>query len=353
MKYLLGLIVIIVVIAAGGYFAFNSWYNNAINARGESTETVVFEIQEGENVETIMTNLEAAGLIPDVSAMQLYLRFNPGLAEGFQVGLFDLKPSQTIPEITESLQRARTAEEVRITIPEGLRYERIADILTEAFAQQEGEKQFTRAEFISIVENPDNANFSEDVTAFLAEYKPAGETLEGYLYPETYFFNIDDDALAVADRVLGTLVSELPDNMAELVSASDLSFYEALTLASIVEKEGISDDDRLHVASVFLNRLEIGMMLQSDATVNYATGKSERRPTFADLETDSPYNTYKYTGLPPTPITNPRVQAILAVLDPIETNYLYFIHEEDGTPHYGETLQDHNFNVCRYLDKTC
>lgn len=352
MKYLLGCLVLIVVIAAGGYFAFTGWYNGALSERGESDEQVVFEIAEGENVETIIENLESSGLISNSQAMQLYLKLNPELAVGFQVGLFDLRATQTIPEITESLQRARTAEEVRITIPEGLRYERIAEILTEEFNSYD-EVQFRDTEFINIVEDPDNAPFTDDIKAFLIKYKPAGESLEGYLYPETYFFNKDDDALAVVERVLLTLMGELPDNLDDLIAQSDLTFYEALTLSSIVEREGISDDDRLNVASAFLNRLEIGMALQSDATVNYATGKSERRPTFADLETDSPYNTYKYAGLPPTPITNPRVQAILAVLDPIDTNYLYFIHEEDGTPHYGETLNDHNTNVCRYLDKTC
>ncbi|KXK25788.1 MAG: putative aminodeoxychorismate lyase [candidate division WS6 bacterium OLB20] len=280
MKILLTLVVALAVIGLGGYLTFSSWYNGALESRGSNSDTQVFEISQGESVETIVQNLESAGLITNAQAMQLYLRFNPDLATGFQVGLFDLSADMTIPEIAEALQKARNADEIKVTIPEGLRYERIADILAEGFAGSD-EATFSRAEFISIASNPDSVEFSADVAAFLSEYKPDGEPLEGFLYPETYFFAMDTDAQGVIERMIGTLIDELPEDLDGLVAASDLTFYESLTLASIVEREGIDNQDRLNVASVFLNRLDIGMALQSDATVNYATGKSERRPTFA------------------------------------------------------------------------
>ena len=114
----------------------------------------------------------------------------------------------------------------------------------------------------------------------------------------------------------------------------------------------MTNEERDEISSVFTNRLEIGMALQSDATVNYATGKSDPRPTFADTKIDSPYNTYKYPGLPPTPICNPRIESIEAALNPADTDYYYFIHEQTGSGkvHFAKTESEHNANIAKYLD---
>ena len=203
--------------------------------------------------------------------------------------------------------------------------------------------------------------------AVLAEFDFFGDTvkpknLEGYLFPDTYFVIKDNGPEVFIEQMTETLGNKLTPEIRAQIVKNNMTIYETLTLASIIEKEvGRNEDggyledkeelekERKIVASVFYNRLKIGMPLQSDATVNYVTGKNTRAVTYADLEVDSKYNTYKYNGLPPGPIGNPSWSAILATVYPEKTDYFYFLSKKDGTAVFSRTLDEHNVNKARYL----
>ncbi len=192
--------------------------------------------------------------------------------------------------------------------------------------------------------------------------KPTTPNLEGYLFPDTYFFTKGGSAAQVINKILANTEAKIDGEILNRIKAQKRSIRDIIILASIVEKEvgrntsTISKQDlttlkneREIVAGIFKNRLDIGMPLQSDATLGYITKSKSPSATYKDLELDSPYNTYKYKGLPPGPISNPSLSAILAVVDYRDTDYLYFLSKPDGTAVYGRTLEEHNANKARYL----
>jgi len=191
---------------------------------------------------------------------------------------------------------------------------------------------------------------------------PRKKSLEGYLFPDTYYLAKGASAKGIIEKILANTKSKItPDIIAE-IHAQGKTVYDTLTLASIVEREvgrntaTISSQDqstlqneREIVAGIFMNRLKIGMPLQSDATVNYITGSKNPSVSIQDTKINSPYNTYKYAGLPPGPIGNPSLNSILAVVHYRVTDYLYFLNKPDGTAVYAKTLDEHNANKAKYL----
>lgn len=171
---------------------------------------------------------------------------------------------------------------------------------------------------------------------------------EGYLFPDTYFITKDTTFEELLTRMRATFDKKLSLHD-EAIKNSTLTKEEIVTLASIVEREAKNGESKKMVAGVLLNRLAINMPLQVDATFDYIIGKTSAELTLDDLAMDSPYNTYKYLGLPPTPISNPGMESILAVLEPTESEYLYYLTANDGTFHYAKTFEEHKVNKERYL----
>ncbi len=185
---------------------------------------------------------------------------------------------------------------------------------------------------------------------WIASVKPRAASLEGYLFPDTYRVFTDEALAQLTAKATAEMADAVQRRLSEpLPVPHSLSIHEVLTLASIVEREVATDSDRRNVADVFLKRLNIGMPLQSDATVNYVTGKSVTRPTAADLAASSLYNTYRNRGLPPGPIAMPSISAIQAVLRPTSNQYLYFLSAEDGTTIFSRTGEEHADAKRKYL----
>ncbi len=185
---------------------------------------------------------------------------------------------------------------------------------------------------------------------WIASVKPQPASLEGYLFPDTYRVFTDQALAQLTAKATAEMAEAVQQRLSEpLPVPHSLTMHEVLTLASIVEREVATDQDRRNVADVFLKRLEIGMPLQSDATVNYVTGKSVTRPTAADLAASSLYNTYRNRGLPPGPIAMPSISAIQAVLHPTSNPYYYFLSAEDGTTIFSRTGEEHSAAKRRYL----
>lgn len=180
--------------------------------------------------------------------------------------------------------------------------------------------------------------------------RPENVSLEGYLAPETYRVYQDATVKEVVIKLLEQRNSEVDSvDVLNVIKQTGRSWHQILTMASVVEKEARTPEDMALVADIFWRRLKINWALQSCATVNYVTGKSSPAVSAADKAIDSPYNTYKYPGLPPGPISNPGLKAITAVLHPTPNAYWYFMSDTNGVMHYAKTLDEHNLNVAKYL----
>ena len=176
--------------------------------------------------------------------------------------------------------------------------------------------------------------------------------MRGILYPDTYRVDQDMTTTQIIEMMVVNFINKLETNgidYKDYVADPNFNLYDAIILGSVIEKEASAWDDRAEIAGVFHNRLDSGVALQSDATVNFATGKNDAGVNLVDQNIDSPYNTYLYPGLPPTPINNPRMESIIAALRPNATNYFYFYHTPDGQTFYNVNYSDHVNGVCRDL----
>lgn len=300
-----------------------------------------FVISPGESVNQIARNLQAAGLVRDADLFRLYVRYYD-LDVKINAGIFALRPNMNIPQIARALQRGM-AEEIQITIPEGRRLEEVAELLE----QQLG---ISADEFIRLARR---TNYSYPFLTGL----PADASLEGFLFPDTYRLPVNPTALDVLLKMLdnyGQRVAPLMDQF----DLGDRTPYQILTIASIVEREAVLAQERPIIASVYLNRLKIGMALQADPTTQYALGYQpdqqtwwKRGLTLEDLRYADPagYNTYVNPALPPGPIASPGLSSIQAVLQPSQTEYLYFVANcnQDGGHQFSLTFEEHQSKLCR------
>jgi UPF0755 protein len=315
-----------------------------------------FAIEPGTPARAIGQQLQEAGLINDDLLFEAYVRVN-GLDARLSAGAFILTPSMTMVEIVEILQHAE-ASAVTITIPEGWRAEQIADYLDDAgiFASNPSAIETYRRQ----VTTTDLSGLDPTQYPFL-QGRPAGVGLEGYLFPDTYEVPAEQPVAAdVLQRQLDNFSSRVVPRYeaAHAAGQTDLSLYEVLTMASIVEREAVVPEERPAIAGVYLNRLAVGMKLEADPTVQYAMGYQPETEqwwkTPVSLEeyssVNSPYNTYLYSGLPPGPICNPGLSSIEAVLQPEKHDFLYFVATPDGSGRhvFAKTFEEHYENVRRY-----
>lgn len=326
-------LLIIVAILIGVLGA--SWWRTNTKALSSKTSTERFVIPKGYSALQIGNKLFEQGLIKDSLAFKFYVQIT-GKAQKIQAGEFTLSQNLSLIEVVERLTGG--PEELWITIPEGLRREEVVERVIESLELEPEEAIVFRREFLV-------------------------ETLgkEGFLFPDTYLFPGDVAASVVVEKFERTLDDKISE-FAGAISSSEYSKREIITLASIIERETKGDAERPVVAGILFNRLKIGMALQVDATVQYAEANEKCTAkiidcdwwpilTKQDLKIDSPYNSYKFTGLPPAPIANPGVSSIRAVIYPEDSDYLYYIHDSGGNIHYAKTLEEHNGNVRRYLGK--
>lgn len=345
------IVVLLILLAFGGYTYAKSWYNGAIfdGNEDQAGETIQYEVAQGATFTSVLDDLIANGYDTEKLAVQLYLR-SEGISPNIKAGSYEIPADVNIPELIVILEQGVLKPSHVVTIKEGLRYEEIADVLE---ADLESTTEYDKSEFIAIVENPDSSEFTPEVQAFLAQHKPAGKPLRGFLYPDTYRIDDGSSTLQIVDFILQNFIKQVNENLdmnnltANQSNFSDL--YSGLTLASIIEKEASAWDDRAEISAVFNNRLRTGLPLGSDATVNFFTGKNDAGVSFADRDTQNPYNTYLNQGLPPTPINNPRIGSLEAALQPNISSNFYFYHTPDGKTFFNETLGGHSTGVCRDL----
>lgn len=294
-------------------------------------DSTLFTVSEDTTWKVILEDLQNQDIIRNQYTLGIlaYIHFQDYTPKQ---GTYTLKRGETLLQVIRGVDRGiRTPTTVRITIPEGSRITEIADILSKKF-------DFSSSEFIQATESFDTNGYE-----FVRN-----QSLEGYLFPDTYEFF---DTATPNDIIENMLLTFQRKVAPFLESTSDLDEYEVLILASIVEKEVFLPEDQAIVAGIFLNRLSINMRLQSDATVNYITQSGRTQSTRDDLAIESPYNTYQVAGLPPTPITNPGLSSIRAVLNPTESEYLFFLTTRENPPRtiFSETFEQHTIAKAKYL----
>lgn len=315
---------------------------------GTGSAPVHFTVEPGETANMVAARLAASGLVTDPELFLHYARFY-GLDSRLEAGDFTLSPQMTVPELAVSLTRAE-ARDVDLRFIEGWRFEEMADYLAEVEPAL-----ILPADFLTLARQP--AMLETSRYAFLASL-PADVTLEGYLFPDTYRVPKDADAAYLVELMLDNFDRRVTPAMRQSYGAHGLSLREAVTLASIVEREAAVPDERPIIASVFYNRLAQGMRLEADPTVQYPLGYQSDLNTWwksplslTDLQSSSPYNTYVHTGLPPGPIANPGLASLQAVAEPAETNYLFFVVDctaaVPGSHVFSVTYEEHLANAER------
>jgi UPF0755 protein len=301
-----------------------------------------FEVLPGWGARRVAEELKKANLIRNATLFSAYLRYYE-LDRKLGEGLYDLDPAMHSAEIAEALAQGGRPRTVRVLIPEGLRGRDIVQRLVEAGLSSE-------PVLLGLMDHPGSLK---------PDYIPEGQTLEGYLFPASYDIPLKSSAEDIVRLFLERFEQELTADIQAQLSAKGYSIHGWVTLASMIQSEAGSAQEMPIIAGVFLNRLDDGMLLQSDPTVAYGLGKNlpELDAVAGDLQKDHPWNTYLHAGLPPGPISNPGTDALHAVLQPERQNaagqsYFYFLHGNDNgqlvfRPNI--SLQDHNRDVQLYL----
>lgn len=322
------LLVFGLALCALGFFWW-SWAKQAVSL--QESEKKTFVILKGESTNSIAQRLYQEGLIRSPLIFKIVV-YKEMLAGKIQAGSFQLSPSMAPREIGEILTHG--TNDIWLTIPEGWRSEEIVQELTQELA---GES---------------NQDFTKEIRKFIEN--------EGYLFPDTYLFPKQATSGLIIKAMKDNFARKFHSGLAEEAEKKGLTPEEVVILASLVEREVKHDEDRPLVAGILIKRWQNDWPLQVDATVQYVKANDQQlttkdqinwwpKVTKDDLEISSPYNTYQYSGLPPTPICNPGLASIEAVIYPQETAYWYYLSDNQGNMHYAATIDEHNQNIAKYL----
>lgn len=321
MKKVLVFLIIIALLAVGGFVGYRQVFGS-VDIDGEAVVT----IPEASSPTEIGAILKENGVIKSELGFKLELKKGDEASQ-LKAGTYHFKGTYGLSDVVAALVKGPAISGVKITIPEGYNQTQIIALLVE-------NGLVTEEDFLNAAANGD----------YDYDYLPAaGDSLrlQGFLYPETYFFNEGDSAETIIAAMLKQFDDVYTEEWRAKVAERGLTTQQWVTMASIVEKEAVVSEDRPIIAGVFYNRLAQGMNLQSCATVQYAQGKVKATLSNEDVQIDSPYNTYIHPGLPPGPIASPGYESLYAALYPTETDYLYFVAKPNGAHIFTKTYEEH------------
>ncbi len=301
------IIAIVIILILGIFLSFFIWQGIYL-PRDENGKELLFSVKKGDDFLKIAENLEKEGLIKNRFFFNFYI-FLKRKADNLQAGKYFLSPSLTISEIAQKIISGDIAT-MTITIPEG-------------WTKSQIEKKLN--------------------------LKLPGENLEGFLFPDTYQFPIDVSGKEVVDKMKDNFNKKISATLKEEIERQGKTIPEIITMASLIEKEVKNFKDKKLVSGILWKRMAHNMPLQVDATITYITGKKTTKISIQETRIESPYNTYKYRGLPPTPICNPGLESILAAVYPESSDYWYYLSAPTGETIFSKTLQEHNYAKAKYL----
>lgn len=353
---------IIIALIATGFFVYRYVDSSIKPLDSSSKKYITVDIPEGSGNKYIGQILEKSGVIKSATVFNYYTKFKN--YSNFQSGYYNLQPSMDLDEICKQLKEGGTPQPEKpslgkILVTEGYTIKQISEAVTKNSAKKHASTPYTADDFLKVVQ--DDAFISKMAAKYpkllgsLPEADKVTYRLEGYLFPATYSYYEKTSMEDIVEDMISTMdyyMSQYYDTIA----ASGKSVNDVLTLASLVEKEGSTDDDRRNIASVFYNRMNNNMPLQSNIAILYAMGKLGEETSLAadasiDTSIDSPYNVYTNTGLMPGPVDAPSLSAIEATVNPASTNYYYFVADvKTGKIYYSENFDDHKANVEKYVN---
>ena len=314
-KIIIAVIIVIVILVL---------YVTSLVILPKKVNEVLIDISKGESALAIAEKLYERNVIRSIRIFYLYVKFTD-MDKTLSFGKYHFSGELSLPEVVEILGLGKVVLR-KVTIQEGLTIIKTARVLS----------QYGFAEYDKFVNLCNDSLFARKLTGFSVS------SLEGFLYPETYHFPYEVSEQYIIKTLVQEFFSQTQDF--DFVPNRDLDFYETLILASIVEREARFKDEQTTIASVYLNRIKYNYKLQADPTVAYALelqGKIRKKIYYRDLKVDSPYNTYKNFGLPPSPICSPSISAIQAVLEPAETDFFFFFANGSGRHEFNQTYQQH------------
>ena len=310
--------VLLAVVMAGTVFVRYTYNDGLKPVNSASEEVKLITIERGATLDEITKQLEDAGLIRSPWAFKLYVG-SKNARDALQAGTYSFSPSQSVAEIVVQLSHGKVNTDL-VTIIPGQTLDQIRTTLTNyGYSESEVDAAMDPALYSG---NPALVD------------KPVGANLEGYIYPDSYQKDASTTPQQIIERALDEMNKKLTPDLRKAFAAQGLSVYQAIILASIVEREVSKPEDRAQVAQVFLKRLRIDKALESDATKHY-------------------FDSYKTRGLPPTPISNVTANSLQNVANPANSDWLYFVSGDDGTTHFSKTLEEHEANVAKYCTKLC
>ena len=353
---------IIIALIATGFFVYRYVDSSIKPLDSSSKKYITVDIPEGSGNKYIGQILEKFGVIKSATVFNYYTKFKN--YSNFQSGYYNLQPNMDLDEICKQLKEGGTPQPEKpslgkILVTEGYTIKQISEAVTKNSAKKHASTPYTADDFLKVVQ--DDAFISKMAAKYpkllgsLPEADKVTYRLEGYLFPATYSYYEKTSMEDIVEDMISTMDSYMSQYY-DTIAASGKSVNDVLTLASLVEKEGSTDDDRRNIASVFYNRMNNNMPLQSNIAILYAMGKLGEETSLAadasiDTSIDSPYNVYTNTGLMPGPVDAPSLSAIEATVNPASTNYYYFVADvKTGKIYYSENFDDHKANVEKYVN---
>ena len=318
-KILATVITIFVLIAA-----LSAW-ELFLRQPDQETGVVEISIESGSTLSQVAEMLKEKGVIANTWLFEWYARIR-GIDRDVVAGTFFLSPEQNVLDALRAITEPQLADEIEMTFIEGWNLRDIAQYLIEQ----------------GLVE-------SEDELYALTGEPLEADSFEGYLFPNTYRIFANATAEDVVDKMLANFEEQVSEQMRSDIAAQGKTLEQVVIMASVIEREARGEEDMGMVSDIFWRRYQINMALQSCASVNYVTGKSDPAISYEDQQIDSLYNTYQYPGLPPGPISNPGLQAINAAIYPTTNEYWYFLNDAEGNTHYAVTNEEHSANKAMYL----
>ena len=339
MKKILAILIVLIAVT-GVYLYVDNFLNESLQSVDINDDTkIVIEIPSGSTTGDIAEILFENNLIKNTRSFKYYAEKTQSDSK-LKAGTYVLSKNMNADELLNALIKGvNTGNTENITIIEGLTKEDAAASISEQL----------NLNYEKLIEIMENGQIYANDFVFLKD-NPNITSLQGYLMPDTYNVYINASEDDIIRLLLGQFDEFYVKEIKPKLASSELSFEEIINLASIVEKEALLDDERDEVAAVFLNRLDINMRLQSCATVNYAQGEWKERLTYDDIAIDSPYNTYVVGGLPPSPINSPGRVSVLAVLNPADVDYLFFVAKGDGSHYFSNSYDEHINAANEYLN---
>jgi UPF0755 protein len=333
-KRILYTMIALVLISVTSVVVVRRVYDANLGPVSTSTEQIGFVVPSGASVNQIGNDLHKAGLIRQTWAFERYIRAR-NLGSKLQAGTYKFSPSQNVASIANMMAEGKVAVDL-ITLLPGQRI----DQLKEAFIRAKFDSAAVDTAF-------DPAQYASSPA--LAD-KPANASLEGFLYPDSYQKDANTDPKVIVQAALDEMEQRLTPERRAAFAAHGLSVYQAVTMASIIEREVSNAGDRAQVAQVIYKRMASNMKLESDPTAYYGAIKDGRAPS---LSYDSPYNTYKIQGLPVGPISNVSESSLDAVAHPADTDWLFFVAGDDGKTYFSKTLEEHQALTAAHCHKLC